>query len=52
MNDQNAVRQHVVVFPNHTAIRDQRTQSDSLELDAEVFVMQARHGIETQGFII
>ena len=44
MDDQNAVRQHVVVFLNGTAIRDRRTQSDSVELDSEIFVMQALSG--------
>lgn len=44
MDDQNAVRQHVVVFLNGTAIRDRRTQSDPVKPDSEIFVMQALSG--------
>lgn len=44
MDDQNAVRQHVVVFLDGTAIRDRRTQSDSVKPDSEIFVMQALSG--------
>lgn len=44
MNDQNAVRQHVVVFLDGTAIQDRRTQSDPVKPDSEIFVMQALSG--------
>ena len=44
MDDQNVVRQHVVVFLNGTAIRDRRTQSDVVKPDSEIFVMQALSG--------
>ncbi len=44
MDDQNAVRQHVVVFLDGTAIRDRRTQSDPVKTDSEIFVMQALSG--------
>jgi len=44
MDDQNAVRQHVVVFLDGTAIRDRRTQSDAVKPDSEIFVMQALSG--------
>ena len=44
LDDQNAVRQHVVVFLNGTAITDRRTQSDPVKPDSEIFVMQALSG--------
>ena len=44
MDDQNAVRQHVVVFLDGTAITDRRTQSDPVKPDSEIFVMQALSG--------
>ena len=44
MDDQNAVRQHVVVFLDGTAIRDRRTQSDPVKPDSKIFVMQALSG--------
>jgi molybdopterin converting factor small subunit len=44
MDDQNAVRQHVVVFLDGTAISDRRTQSDPVKPDSEIFVMQALSG--------
>ncbi|MES2659921.1 MAG: MoaD/ThiS family protein [Verrucomicrobiota bacterium] len=44
MDDQNAVRQHVVVFLNGTAISDRRMQSDPVKPDSEIFVMQALSG--------
>lgn len=44
MDDQNAVRQHVVVFLDGTSIRDRRTQSDPVKPDSEIFVMQALSG--------
>lgn len=44
LDDQNAVRQHVVVFLDGTAITDRRTQSDPVKPDSEIFVMQALSG--------
>ncbi|MDZ4404869.1 MoaD/ThiS family protein [Prosthecobacter sp.] len=44
LDDQNAVRQHVVVFVDGTAITDRRTQSDTVRPDSEIFVMQALSG--------
>jgi molybdopterin converting factor small subunit len=44
MDDQSAVRQHVVVFLDGTAIFDRRTQSDPAKPDSEIFVMQALSG--------
>lgn len=44
LDDQNAVRQHVVVFLDGTAIRDRRTQSDPVTPDSEIFVLQALSG--------
>ena len=44
MDDQNAVREHVVVFLDGTAISDRRTQSDPVKPDSEIFVMQALSG--------
>ncbi len=44
MDDQNAVRQHVVVFLDGTSIRDRRAQSDPVKPDSEIFVMQALSG--------
>lgn len=44
LDDQNAIRQHVVVFVDGTAIRDRRTQTDAVRPDSELFVMQALSG--------
>ncbi len=44
LDDQQAVRQHVVVFVDGTAIRDRRTQSDAVKPESEIFVMQALSG--------
>jgi molybdopterin synthase sulfur carrier subunit len=44
LDDQQAVRQHVVVFVDGTAIRDRRAQSDAVRPDSEIFVMQALSG--------
>jgi sulfur-carrier protein len=44
LDDQSAVRQHVVVFLDGTAIRDRRTQSDPVTPSSEIFVMQALSG--------
>jgi sulfur carrier protein ThiS len=44
LDDQQAVRQHVVVFVDGTAIRDRRMQSDVVRPKSEIFVMQALSG--------
>ena len=44
LDDQGAVRQHVVVFVDGTAITDRRRQADSVRPDSEIFVMQALSG--------
>lgn len=44
MDDQGAVRKHVVIFVDGTAIADRRNLSDPLRPDSEVFVMQALSG--------
>jgi sulfur carrier protein ThiS len=44
LEDQQAVRQHVVVFVDGTAIRDRRMQSDVVRPKSEIFVMQALSG--------
>ncbi|WP_395738506.1 MoaD/ThiS family protein [Prosthecobacter sp.] len=44
LDDQGAVRQHVIVFVDGTAIADRRQQADVLKPDSEVFVMQSLSG--------
>jgi hypothetical protein len=44
LDDQSAIRQHVVVFIDGTAIRDRRTQSDPVKAESELFVMQSLSG--------
>ena len=44
LDDQQAVRQHVVIFVDGTAIRDRRMQSDAVMPESEIFVMQALSG--------
>jgi sulfur carrier protein ThiS len=44
LDDQNAIRQHVVVFVDGTAIRDRRAQTDAVRPESELFVMQALSG--------
>jgi sulfur carrier protein ThiS len=44
IDDQSAIRQHVVVFVDGSAIRDRRTQTDAVQPDSEIFVMQALSG--------
>jgi hypothetical protein len=44
LDDQNAIRQHVIVFVDGSAIRDRRTQTDAAQPDSELFVMQALSG--------
>jgi hypothetical protein len=44
LDDQGAVRQHVVIFLDGEAIRDRGRQSDPVCTDSEIFVMQALSG--------
>ena len=44
LDDQGAVRTHVVIFVDGEAIRDRLQLTDALRPDSEVFVMQALSG--------
>lgn len=44
LDDQGALRQHVVVFLDGAAVRDRRTQSDPVSEQSELIVMQALSG--------
>ena len=44
LDDQNAMRKHVVAFIDGTAITDRQTLSDPVTADAEIFIMQALSG--------
>jgi molybdopterin converting factor small subunit len=44
LDDQGAVRQHMVVFVNGKQVRDRQTLSDRLDKNAEVYVAQALSG--------
>lgn len=44
LDEQGAVRHHVVVFVNNQPIRDREKLSDAVPDGAEVFVMQALSG--------
>ncbi len=44
LNDQGAVRQHVVVFVDGTAISDRQRLADAVLPESEIFVMQALSG--------
>lgn len=44
LDDQGAVRQHVVVFVDGTAIADRRHLADVLKPESEIFVMQSLSG--------
>ena len=44
LDDQGAVRKHVVVFVNGTAIKDRQQLSDPVAPTSEIFVMQALSG--------
>ena len=44
LDDQQAVRQHVVIFVDGTAIRDRRMQTVVVRPESEIFVMQALSG--------
>ena len=44
LDDQGAVRHHVVVFVDGAAVKDRRTLSDAVQPDSEIFIMQALSG--------
>jgi hypothetical protein len=44
LDDQGAVRQHVVVFLDGVAVKDRRQLADAVRPDSEIFVMQALSG--------
>ena len=44
LDDQGAVRQHMVVFVNGKQLRDRQTLSDPVDKHAEVYVAQALSG--------
>jgi molybdopterin converting factor small subunit len=44
LDDQGALRQHMVVFVNGEQIRDRVTLSDAVPQDGEVYVLQALSG--------
>jgi hypothetical protein len=44
MDDQGAVRQHVVIFLDGTSLKDRRHLSDPVRPDSGIFVMQALSG--------
>jgi len=44
LDDRGALRNHMVVFINGTAIRDRVSLTDAVPADAEVYVMQALSG--------
>ncbi|MBX7210728.1 MAG: hypothetical protein K1X78_20645 [Verrucomicrobiaceae bacterium] len=44
LDDQGAVRTHVVIFVDAVAVCDRKNLSDPLRPDSEVFVMQALSG--------
>jgi molybdopterin synthase sulfur carrier subunit len=44
LDDQGAVRQHMVVFVNGRQVQDRKRLSDAVRPDAEVYVAQALSG--------
>ncbi len=44
LDEHGAVRKHIIVFVNGAMIRDRRTLSEPVPVDAEVYVMQALSG--------
>ncbi len=44
LDDQGALRPHVVVFVDGATVRDRRTLTDSVTPGSEIFVMQALSG--------
>lgn len=44
LDDQGALRQHMVVFLDGKPVRDRRELSDPVDAETEIFVMQALSG--------
>ena len=44
LDDQGAVRQHVVIFVDGDSLKDRRGLSDAVGAESEIFVMQALSG--------
>jgi hypothetical protein len=44
LDDQGALRKHMVIFIDGGTIRDRQTLSDTVDEDAELYVMQALSG--------
>lgn len=44
LDDQGAVRMHVVVFADGVAVKDRSRLTDAVRFDSEIFVMQALSG--------
>ena len=44
LDDQQRLRQHVVIFIDDQVIQDRVKQTDPLQVDSEVYVMQALSG--------
>lgn len=44
LDDQGAVRQHVVIFVDGDALKDRRGLTDAVRAESEIFVMQALSG--------
>lgn len=44
LDDQGAVRHHVVIFVNGNPLHDRATLSDDIPEDAEIFIFQALSG--------
>jgi sulfur carrier protein ThiS len=44
LDDQGALRQHVIIFLDGEAIRDRQAQSDSVRPTSEIYVLQALSG--------
>jgi len=44
LDDQGALRKHMLIFVDGRPVRDRRTLSDPLPAGAEIFVMQALSG--------
>lgn len=44
LDDQNAMRSHIVAFVDGAAIADRRRMSDAVKPESEIFIMQALSG--------
>lgn len=44
LDDQGALRKHMVIFIDESTIRDRQTLSDAIDEDTELYVMQALSG--------